>query len=222
MLRFMTKTAFIVFAIVSIAQLCTAEGTNGMYFIFGGDMPEINDLNTMLKSNGYSELANQLISYGFGFHVTAKGGFMVGMEMHWLYGKEVTSNGGNLKSNLSSSYWFVNLGYSILSIGGANIYPYAGLGSGSTILTISNAEVPSFEEILDNPTGVTKLSTGGFLVNGGLCVEYSVNNLILGLRGGYIYDPYIGDWEIEEAEVSGGPDTGINGPYVRLMLGFGG
>ena len=46
--------------------------------------------------------------------------------------------------------------------------------------------------------------------------------MVLGLRAGYTVSPIKGDWTIDEIEVTGAPQTGITGPYIRFMIGGGG
>ena len=208
--------------IIIIASICNADGSKGAYFMVGMDMPVISELNTMLTDNEYPELKNQLISYGFGVHVPVKERIMLGFEWHWLYGKEVTNNDESVKSSLSTNYWFFNLGYYVVSVANLNVYPFIGVGNGEMTLTMVDVVVPNFDEILDEPSGVTRLSTGGFLLNPSLGVDYTFRNLIIGIRGGYIFDPFTGDWKMEDADVSGGPDEGITGPFARIILGFGG
>jgi hypothetical protein len=49
---------------------------------------------------------------------------------------------------------------------------------------------------------------------------------VVGLRLGYTYSPFGDSWEILTAgqalEVKGGPELGITGPFVRLVVGWGG
>ncbi len=198
-----------------------AEESGGVYFLMGAAMPTIENLNSRLDSYGYAEIPNQFISYGFGVHFTVKERVLLGFEWATMSSKEKTSDDGTVKEYITSSSWFVDLGYIIVSVAGFNVYPYVGIGSGEMILTLSEVEVPAFDNILEGPTGITRLSTGGFLLNPSLGLEYNFNNIKVGLRGGYTFDPFVGKWKIEDSEVSGGPDEGMTGPYVNILLGFG-
>ena len=46
--------------------------------------------------------------------------------------------------------------------------------------------------------------------------------MAFGLRIGYTFSPIKGDWKLEDNDVSGGPDIGVTGPYLKLMIGGGG
>ena len=44
---------------------------------------------------------------------------------------------------------------------------------------------------------------------------------VLGLRVGYVFAPFIGDWHLDDNSIAGGPEVGLTGPYVTVLLGFG-
>ena len=89
---------------------------------------------------------------------------------------------------------------------------------------------PSFDEVLDNPKRSAELSIGGFLLNLALGTDYLLKlgedekgggGLVFGLRIGYTFAPIKSDWEMDGMDISGGPDLGITGPYIRLTIGGG-
>ena len=45
--------------------------------------------------------------------------------------------------------------------------------------------------------------------------------LVFGIRAGYSLSPIKGDWKMDEIEISNAPNTGITGPFVRLIFGGG-
>jgi hypothetical protein len=112
------------------------------------------------------------------------------------------------------------------------VYPLLGLGGGGMSLNIvERGTSPSFDEVLDDPKRDVELSTGGFLLNLALGTDYLLklggdekeeSCFIFGLRTGYIFAPIKGNWEMDGVDISGGPDVGITGPYIRLMIGGGG
>ena len=54
------------------------------------------------------------------------------------------------------------------------------------------------------------------------CDEKGKGGMVLGVRAGYTFSPFKGDWNMDDLEISGAPETGITGPYIRLMIGGGG
>jgi len=53
-------------------------------------------------------------------------------------------------------------------------------------------------------------------------VEFKiVGRYILGIHGGFVFDPSTGDWKVEGTEISGGPDDGLTGPWANLVFGLG-
>ena len=90
---------------------------------------------------------------------------------------------------------------------------------------------PTFEDVLTDPGRGAELSTSGFLLDLGVSVDVIARHIddhhahggpLLGLRAGYILAPVKGDWQLGEREIAGGPRMGVEGAYVRAMLGFGG
>ncbi|MCD6594601.1 hypothetical protein J7L68_02890 [bacterium] len=207
--------------IIVLSAIVFAAGSNGVYFLFGTTMPQLDKLNTRLGNYNYTEISNRLVSYGAGFHGTIKDHLLFGFEWSTMSGKEIKSTDGTIKENLSASEWFIDIGYVIVSVAHFNVYPFLGVGAGTMTLTLSEINNLSFDEILDGPTGITRLSTGGFLLNPSLGMDYSLGNFLIGVRGGYTFDPFVGTWKIEDSKVSNGPETSLIGPYVNIMLGFG-
>ena len=198
------------------------------YFMFGFNNLDIKNLNTALENKGYSKLSDNFLSFGGGGHGIINR-FIIGGEGHGLIGEEANSE--NYKSSLSVGYGFFDFGYIVYSIGGLNVYPLLGIGGGGITLKISEKVPPSFDAILDNPKRGVEISTGGLLLNIAVGADYLLNlgdrkwgngGLVFGLRIGYTYSPIKSDWQFEEGSISDGPETGITGPYLRLMIGGGG
>ena len=237
------KNPLTVGAVIIMSFLCTIaqaqetaahgkEGGGKGYFMLGGNIIDIKSLNSKLESKGYSKFSDNFISFGGGGHGII-GKVIIGGEGHTLIGEETTS--GSYKSSIEAGYGFFNMGYLIYTTGIVNVYPILGLGAGGMSVKIIEKGTPSFDEVLDNPMDNSKksveLSTGGFLLNLAFGADYLLKfggdekgggGLVFGLRIGYTFTPAKGDWEMDGIDISGGPDVGITGPYVRLMVGGGG
>ena len=199
----------------------------------GGNQLDMDDLNVRMKDNGYTEFSDNYLSLGGGGHAIINDKIVLGGEGHALLGRTKSSTLGvtDYGSKLSAGYGFFDLGYMLLRAGGLDAYPLLGIGGGGISMNIIQSEIGSFDDILADPDRGAKLSTWDFLINIGLGIDYlyvlgggemGEGGLVLGLRGGYIFSPFEGDWKFEGETLPGGPDLGITGPYIRLTIGGGG
>jgi len=200
------------------------------YFMFGGSILDIKTLNSRLESKGYSKFSDNFISFGGGCSQRISNRVIIGGEIHILIGEEneAAIASGNYRTSLTAAYGFFNLGYLVHSKGSLNVYPLLGVGGGGMWLKIGPHV---FDEILENPKRSTELTSAAFLLNLALGTEYQLKlwedekgegGLVLGLRFGYTFAPFKGEWTMDGIDVSGGPKIGITGPYIRLLIGFGG
>jgi len=236
--RLVIVTALMMAVLVSLFIVGVAQGQEIIpkawkgefrgYFMIGWSPINIDDFNDRLEAKGYSKHSDDFLSLGGGAHVIVKR-IVLGGEGHALLvgNEEAIIPAGSFKTSLSGIYGFLNVGYLVHRQGGLDIYPLIGLGGGSMNLKIGNAE---FDEVLDNPRGNARLSNLGFLINLAVGADYFFKlgesekgdaGLVLGLRAGYTIAPGKGQWETEGIQVSGGPEVGITGPYLRLMIGGG-
>ena len=128
-------------------------------------------------------------------------------------------------------YGCFDIRYLVYSKKGLNVYPLLGLGGGGLSFKVAEVSTPSFADLLENPKRNVELNYGGFLVNVSLGVDYLIKfaedetgagGLIIGFQAGYMLAPFTHDWKIDKNDVTGGPDIGFNGPYVKIMFGGGG
>jgi len=200
------------------------------YSMFGSTFLNVSDLNTKLENSGYSTFSDNFFSAGGGGHAIINNKWIVGGEGHTLLSDSETS--GNYSNSLIASYGFFDLGYIVFSIGDLRIYPIIGLGAGEMKFKISRKLTSlSFDDILDTPERNSEISKSGFLLNLSLGTDYLINfsknenergGMLLGVRAGYCLSPSKGHWEMGDVEISGAPDLGFSGPYIRFMIGGGG
>jgi hypothetical protein len=211
-----------------IAPIAKESGAVG-YSMFGRSIIDIKDLNAKLESKGYSEIPDNFFSVGGGGHGIINNRFIIGGEGHSLLGGKATS--GNYTSSIYVIYGFFDLGYVVYSINDFRVYPLLGIGGGVMNLKITERLTSlSIDDVLDNPLRGVEISTGGLLLDLALGMDYLLKfggdekgrgGMILGLRAGYTISPFKGSWKMDEIEISGAPEIGITGPYIRLMLGGG-
>lgn len=91
---------------------------------------------------------------------------------------------------------------------------------------------PTFDDVLDDPLTSTRLTASGFLFDLSVAVDVRVTRsededeeggeggFALGIRAGYAHSPGDWDWKVnDDVDAPGGPQMGISGIYLRLMLG---
>lgn len=214
------------------AQARGRGGAGQGYFYIGASTVDVEKLNRSLNAFGYPELADRVISMGGGGH-TFINRLVIGGQGHALIGKsyDVTVRNTQYKTSLNGGIGFFNVGYLLTRGGNLKVYPMLGIGGGGIELSIIEKQPPAFEQILQQPNRSSRLSKGVFLVNLSLGVDFLVvtkadeegtRTLVMGLELGYTVTPLASGWEAESMEITGGPDVGVTGPYVRFKIGGGG
>jgi len=165
---------------------------------------------------------------GFGGHVVHNK-LVVGLElMRTLPRNKVTDNAYN--TSLASKYVMLNFGYRLYWKKGLMKYPYIGLGYGHLVLNTRENNIGSFDDITGYQKG-SRSKRANLLFNVGFGLDYfhrynhkkrGMNNIIMGLRVGWIFSPLRWDWKVNNIQVQDGPNQGISGPYVRFTIGLGG
>ena len=199
------------------------------YFMIGGTEFDIAPLNSRLKTKGYTEFSEEFFSIGGGLFYKPAGRFLVGVEGNLLIGDEKSSviSGKSYSSSAIGGYGFLNTGYLVVENDFLDLYPVLGIGIGGISFKIGQS---SFEDILDNPYGAANLTTYSLMMNFALGADYKIklpdngidkSFLVIGLRGGYALSIYDSGWFMDEFSLSGDPDGGISGPYLRITIGGG-
>lgn len=228
------------FAGAAQAQLSRAwaEKESGKwYFQFGAGQMDTADLNAVLERAGYSvvtrsplnDMSDSYISFGLGSHGVVNG-VLIGWELNGLTSRETTNAAGSYRVTLGGGYGFVNVGYMAYSMEGLDIYPMIGIGAGGARLKMVSRRTLSFGQVVADPDQGTELSTGGFLLNPALGLDYMLSlsgdekresGVVFGLRLGYVLSPLTGAWKMDQTDVAGGPQASPAGPYLRLTVGLG-
>lgn len=215
-----------------IAVLCTAlllalappddlgaqEGGSGRIYLSGGLQGlEVAELNALLSERGLPTFSDDQLAVGLGLDGSF-GGWRVGVEGSMLLGESETEDG--VERSLGGRFAFLQAGYD-LPVPGLRIYPLVGGGLGSLDLEATPEGPVEFGELLDGSGSGSDLSTGGILLKAGLGAEVPLGRARLGIRGGYVLSPGGTDWSVQGREVGGGPDAGIEGFYLRGVVGLG-
>ncbi|MDZ7293937.1 MAG: hypothetical protein ONB14_00775 [candidate division KSB1 bacterium] len=226
--------AMLLIAVCSVGVTNAREhkGTGQGCFYIGASTVDVEKLNTSLRAFGYPELSDRVMSMGGGGHAFINR-LVIGGQGHALISKsyDVIVRNVPYKTELTAGIGFFNVGYLLTPQSSLKVYPMFGIGGGGIELSITEKQPPAFEQILQQPNRSTHLSKAVLLVNVALGVDYfivtqrdeeGVGGLVLGFELGYNLCPVTSGWSAEEIEITGGPDVGIAGPYVRFKIGGGG
>ena len=228
-----TVVALIVLAFISPTLLYSNEGAvkggGGGGFMFGLNRFDLTKLSTKLEAKGFEALEKNSFSFGGGGYGIIREKILLGGEGH---GSQQNIFSDTLKASIGAGYGFFDVGYVVFSKSSFKLFPMIGLGGGSINLNITERGVtPTFDEILENPGREVNISTGGILLQLGVGMDYFLKlgedeegegGLLFGIRAGYTYAPTKADWKMEDMDILGGPDAGVTGPYVHLVVGGGG
>jgi hypothetical protein len=206
------------------------------YVTVGVSTLDLDAVNDRLSHNGYPTFPERRASLGIGGHAV-HGRWLIGGEGQGLIGrtKDAVASGQHLEASLNAGYGFFNLGYLVAKQGERHAYPFVGIGGGGVQLTITERATPTFDEVLADPGRDARLVSAAFLIQLGFGVDQLFvlrtrdvdearyeGGLVLGLRVGYVFTPTHSDWRLSSARMAGGPDFGMTGPYLRLVVGGGG
>jgi len=201
------------------------------YFMIGWSALDLQRLNDALAPSGYPHFSEDFLSLGGGGHAIL-GWLVIGGQGHAYISQEhdAALTGGNYRTSVSAGSGFIDLGFVLWSREDFLLTPLVGLGGGGLTLDIRELSSPTFSDVLTQPGRRSTLNTGGFLVDLGFSLNWIVNRghgphhggPSIGLRAGWVLSPIDGHWQLHEQDVAGGPELGIDGPYVRFMIGGGG
>jgi len=211
------------------------------YFILGGRWIDTGSMGDALNERDYSNPTENYLSIGGGGFFFF-GPLIMGGEGHGVMGIGTASTSADqtYTAEVSAGYGLLRLGYDVVSVEGFNLYPLLGLGGGTVQLSIYEDTDVTFTQALGNPRHEVHMYRDSFLVDLALGVDYRFEAphgkckdekkcerkegkfLVIGLRGGYMFAPVESNWHMAGGTVFGGPDIGVDGPFVQLVVGFGG
>jgi hypothetical protein len=201
------------------------------YFMIGWGALDLSPLNDALGAGGYPTFTEDFLTLGGGGHALI-GRFVLGGQGHAYISQEhdAAFTAGNYRTTVSAGTGFFDLGFVLWSHDSLLLTPLVGLGGGSVTLDIRELASPTFGDVLAQPGRRSTLATGGFLIDVGFSLDWIIDRghgrghggPAVGVRAGWVISPIDGQWQLHEQDVAGGPELGVDGPYVRVMLGGGG
>ncbi len=199
------------------------------YFQIGYIGLDLDDLNDRLVGSDYPELGGSFLTLGGGGY-GERGRLLIGGEGHAVLGSDEDTADGGTKLSISGGYGLFRLGYVAFSGDGADIVPALGIGGGIMTLDLVDRDLPTFDEVIEDPERSSRLSTGMFLLDLSVALHYRITRegddeegprgLLVGVQGGYAFAPGDTSWTLDEVnDVSGGPQLQIEGLHVRVSIG---
>ena len=186
---------------------------------------------------GFYTIANHGYSVGFGGYGAVMNRVVVGGEYHMANMGSETSPSGKT-NELVTSYWMGTVGYAALTLWKLNFIPFAGVGLGSSTLTLKSRDAgpkvpdafsPTFDEVIASPGSKSQMKGSYVMVQPGLALDLLVLEsdasrvgFTVGLRFASAISPHRTTWTYGGKEVFGGPDLGPTGGTVRIVAGIGG
>ena len=200
------------------------------FLAVGWRQVDVEELNASMTAAGYPAVAEDFITLGGGMQLVA-GRAMVGLEGYGLLGTDSEVSRDDFDATLGGGYGVLTVGWLVVATPHFRLYPMGSIGVGAMTLEIAEAGRVSFDEILVEPTRGAHLSQVSFLAGGGLGTEFLAplgsgrRMLSIGLAGGYTFAPVTSRWQLyrnnlSTASVTGGPETGLEGPFARLTVGI--
>jgi hypothetical protein len=211
-----------------IFKFIKKERVNAAYAIGGGNYLELSKLNTHLNDRGFPQVPLNYFSYGLGGHfINHK--MVFGVELLFLNERTTT---GHDDYNLSTSakIMMLNIGHLVYWKKGLKMYPYLGAGYGKFKMITAQNNIDSFNDI-GNLHKSSESRFSNMVLNLGFGTDYFLNyepkkkgrnNIIIGFRVGVNFIPFKSTWKVNRIAVPDGPNIGINGPYIRIIIGLGG
>lgn len=131
----------------------------------------------------------------------------------------------NLKASLYNGTYLWNTGFNLLPKAfPVTLFPYAGMGVGGAYMHVRSDSRAFSEALVSNGPDFT-MWQGAFLLNAGVGSDFiltkSERGFVIGIRGGYLYDPFTSkrEWRSNGTKITNLPDLDQSGPYVNLLIG---
>jgi hypothetical protein len=199
------------------------------FFSMGGMILAQQGMNDAFAAHGRPTLSSTVLTFGgegyFRFNRLILGA-------HGFGALPRSASSATHETSVNGGAGFFDVGYIVTSWEKVAVFPMLGIGGGGMSYNVARTAPASFDQVLDDPARGATLSTGGFMGQLALGIDYymvgkrtSANEVgggVVGLRIGYATQVPRGNWSLFGAEVEGGPKVGFGGPFLRLVIGGGG
>ncbi len=211
-------------------DFATEEGIyagGGGGFLIGGWLPSLDEVSSALFSAGYDSLPLwYMTTGGYGYGVLGKvivGGEGMGFTQEF--------STGDHRREVEAGFGAFDIGYIVVASKSVLVYPFLGIGGGSISIRLTEQSTPvDFHNVLADPDLEATLTTSVFLLSANLGMDWYLlfgdeeggGGFILGIRGGYVFQPKEGQWTMGDIDVVNVPDVRLSGPYISFSIGMAG
>lgn len=195
------------------------------YAPVGGANVNITALNQQLSATGYPTFTSLVPSIGAGAARRVGTRLFLGGEGHiYPWGTGQSSTGRAL--TLRGGYALATIGYRLRPLSrlpALSLHPQVGAGGGTLQLRLSGVS-RSVSDFLQSPPSSGTLQRWSLLVSAAMTVEYrflrnTPAHVRVGLNAGYLAAPTSTSWQVNGAQIPGGPSANLDGPFLRLVIG---
>lgn len=211
------KKIALLLAFLAVVGLAQGRGYGG--FVVSYMMPDLEGLNQRLSDQGLPEIDEQVLTFGGGGWGGSK--VMVG---GWGFGGTQKVENEDITVKVSYAGGFFDPGYFINIYKGFGIKPSLGIGGTSVTLDLRPVLGDiEFDSLLVDPGRTTRVTYASFSLAPTLSILVPIKFVALELKGGYIWSPAQGEWELDDGtQVRLGPQVSTSGPYASASILFGG
>ena len=193
---------------------------------------DLDEINRRLTTKSFPSLSEDVFSLGGGVW-GIRNEFVLGVQGNALIGSEESALDGDFSTQFLGAFGQLDVGYRVYSSERLDVWPTVGLGAGAVTLEFVEQRSQTFDEVLDDPETSADLTADGFVLDLGVSADLRLTGLenadgpsrtrglAVGVRAGYTHSPGDWDWKVGDVDVTSGPESGIRGFYVRLMVGAG-
>ncbi|TVP73308.1 MAG: hypothetical protein EA352_12050 [Gemmatimonadales bacterium] len=186
---------------------------------------DLGELNEVLLQSGLPTFDGRMLAIGGGGFAVRGRTLMLGGEGYGLITSDNVAGGRDYR--LGGGYGLFQIGYLGEVTSGFDLFPLAGIGAGGMTLDVGPEGRPGeFDEVLADPDRESRLTRGGILVSAGAGARYRFGGTrsggpTLGVRAGYLFQPWSTNWQLGGNTVANGPDSSLEGFYLRVTIGGG-
>lgn len=211
-----------------ITRFISKKRVNAAYFIGAVNLLAMGKLNLNLQAQGLPAVPESHLSYGLGGYFLNRKLVFGGEYINAI--KRNSPLSGNHIITSDASFYMLNVGYLLHQKKGLITYPFFSVGLGQLKLVTRINNTDSFNDI-SIPQTASESRLSDFICSLGIATDYffhyvdkekGKNNLVVGFRVGITFTPHRNDWRVNQIMVTDGPNMGISGPYIRIIIGLGG
>ena len=207
-------------------ELKTTEKTGAFGLRVGTNVLDNGNLNSKFGDVGIKNVKDRYGFIGGTCYEIHDNRIVTGGE-GGFYGQKLSSTGEDL--TVGGGYAFFDLGYAVVNREHLKVFPLIGAGFGGIDIEVNEIDqAGNFSDILGDSKTHSKISKGAFLLNVALGTDYWFNmkdnetgkgGWMLGIRAGYVFSPTNDDWKLVDEKIAGGPEMGLTGPYLHVIIG---